>query len=181
MTRTWFYADPHFGHEAICRFTRDGSSEKLRPFDTAAEMDKELLYRYMTTVKREDKVYWLGDITFKPQGLHLLHSLPGDKVLIKGNHDTLKAIQYLNVFRDIRACHILSGVILTHIPIHPESVGRWKANVHGHLHHKEVRVFDDKGPPDPRYLCVSVEHTDYAPILLEDALDRIKQRQGSHN
>lgn len=186
MSRTWLYADPHFGHEAICSFTRDDGT-KLRPFATAAEMDKELIYRYITTVKREDKVYFLGDVAMKPAALDVLGALPGDKVLVKGNHDQAKISRYLQYFRDVRAYWQLGRCLLSHIPVHPQSVGRWVANIHGHLHYREVMTRSDQPGrqllevPDSRYLCVSVEHTDYAPILLEDALERIKQRQsGSH-
>jgi hypothetical protein len=31
---------------------------------------------------------------------------------------------------------------------------------------------------DPRYYCVSVEHTDYRPILFEHALKKIVERGG---
>jgi hypothetical protein len=62
----------------------------------------------------------------------------------------------------------------------PESLSRWRANIHGHLHANEVRWMAPGSTvqPDPRYLCVSVEHADFAPILLEDALARIDSRQG---
>lgn len=55
-------------------------------------------------------------------------------------------------------------VILSHIPIHPESVGRFGTNIHGHLHYQKV--------DDPRYVCVSLEHTDYFPIEIHEALKR---------
>jgi calcineurin-like phosphoesterase family protein len=185
MTRTFLYADPHFGHQGVCEFLRQDGT-KLRPWSTALEMDKELVYRYLTTVKPGDKVYFLGDIAMNPKHLSILVNLPGDKVLIKGNHDQAKLSKYAQYFRDVRAYWQLAGCLLSHIPIHPQSLSRWRANIHGHLHAREVmeRGEDTHGEyedVDPRYLCVSVEHTDYAPILLEDALDRIKQRQGSHS
>jgi calcineurin-like phosphoesterase family protein len=173
---TFLYADPHFSHQGVCEFTRpDGT--KLRPWSTYVEMDKELIYRYITTVKPSDKVYFLGDVAMKPAALSILNALPGDKVLIKGNHDQAKLSHYTTYFRDVRAYWQLAGCLLSHIPIHPQSMSRWTANIHGHLHANEVWDFTRDGV-DPRYLCVSVEHTDYAPILLEDALARIKQRQG---
>jgi calcineurin-like phosphoesterase family protein len=178
VTRTFLYADPHFSHQGVCEFLRaDGT--KLRPWSTYQEMDKELIYRYITTVKPGDKVYFLGDVAMKPAALSILHSLPGDKVLIKGNHDTAKLSQYQQYFRDIRACWQLAKCLLTHIPIHPQSLSRWKANIHGHLHANQVEISPGvRGLVDSRYLCVSVEHTDFAPILLEDALARIQHRQG---
>lgn len=182
MTRTFLYADPHFGHQGVCEFVRaDGT--KLRPWSRYEEMDKELIYRYITTVKPKDKVYFLGDVAMKPTALSILHSLPGDKVLIKGNHDQADLKVYQRYFRDVRAYWQLGKCLLSHIPIHPQSMGRWRANIHGHLHSNEVKVsvhpqLEPDAPFDARYLCVSVEHTDFAPILLEDALARIESRQG---
>lgn len=176
MTRTFLYADPHFSHQGMCEFVRaDGT--KLRPWSRYEEMDKELIYRYITTVKPEDKVYFLGDVAMKPAALSILHSLPGDKVLIKGNHDQADLKVYQRYFRDVRAYWQLAKCLLSHIPIHPQSTGRWRANIHGHLHSHQIEV--KCSVPDPRYLCVSVEHTDFAPILLEDALARIESRQRS--
>lgn len=173
MSKTFLYADPHFGHEGVCHFLRaDGT--KLRPFANAHEMNKELVYRYLTTVKKEDKVYFLGDVAMKPQALEVLHNLPGDKVLIKGNHDQAKLSVYTRYFRDVRSCWQLGGCLLTHIPIHPSSLSRWKANIHGHLHANRVmRATAFSDTIDEKYLCVSVEHTDYAPIELGAALDRV--------
>lgn len=178
--RTFLYADPHFSHQGVCEFLRaDGT--KLRPWSRYEEMDKELIYRYITTVKPEDKVYFLGDVAMKPAALSILHSLPGDKVLIKGNHDQAELKIYQRYFRDVRAYWQLGNCLLSHIPIHPQSLGRWRANIHGHLHANEVTwrpAASQLDIADARYLCVSVEHTDFAPILLEDALARIESRQG---
>lgn len=175
MTKTFLYADPHFSHEGVCRFTREDGS-KLRPFDTVEEMDEILVEKYNAKVSPEDKVYFLGDIAFKKKHIHILHRLNGRKVLIKGNHDTLKLNDYIPFFYDIRACHILDKLLLSHIPIHRDSIGRFRGNVHGHLHYRSVRLQD--GSIDPLYLCVSVEHTDYAPIDFEEVREIFKSRIG---
>lgn len=176
--RAFLYADPHFSHQGMCEFVRaDGT--KLRPWSTYEEMDYELQRRYCEVVGDKDKVYFLGDVAMKPTALKILDTLPGDKVLIKGNHDQADLKIYQRYFRDVRAYWQLASCLLSHIPIHPQSIGRWRANIHGHLHSHEVTA---SLPPleyvDARYLCVSVEHTDFAPILLEDALARIDSRQG---
>jgi calcineurin-like phosphoesterase family protein len=53
-------------------------------------------------------------------------------------------------------------VILSHIPIHPDCLGRFGTNIHGHLHQNKL--------DDTRYKCVSLEHTDYKPIQIFEAL-----------
>jgi calcineurin-like phosphoesterase family protein len=69
----------------------------------------------------------------------------------------------------------MNGMILSHIPIHPESLGRFGVNIHGHLHTNRVMIDDEI---DPRYHCVCVEQTDFAPILFEDVIKRIEQEGG---
>ena len=96
--------------------------------------------------------------------------------------------------------------ILSHIPLHPDCItDRFRACVHGHLHANEVmrpsshafsyvdpvtfemsvrdkndhrRVLSKTGlqEPDPRYLCVSVEHTNYEPLSFEEVEERIQKR-----
>ncbi|MDE2097334.1 MAG: hypothetical protein KGL39_08835 [Patescibacteria group bacterium] len=172
LVRIFLIADLHFGHEGMCVFKRkDGNP--LRPFKDAFEMDETLISNWNKTVAKEDKVYVLGDVCMKPKFLHLVGACNGTKVLIKGNHDICKPSAYLNYFKDIRGSGQLGRCLLTHIPVHPGSMGRWTANIHGHLH--DGRVGGDT--PDPRYFCVSVEHTNYAPILLDDVLKKIKEEQ----
>jgi calcineurin-like phosphoesterase family protein len=70
----------------------------------------------------------------------------------------------------------MNGMILSHIPIHEESLGRFGTNIHGHLHSN--RVMKD-GTVDVRYHCVCVEQTDFAPILFEDVIKRITAEGGT--
>lgn len=169
MVRTWVTADPHFGHAGVCKFLRNDGSP-LRPWDDPQEMDDELVRRWNERVKDEDRVYLLGDVVINRKALHTLYRLKGRKVLVKGNHDIFKLEDYLPHFDDIRAYVVQKDnegnkVILSHIPIHPESIGRRGTNIHGHLHYNKIE-------DDDRYVCVSVEHTNYYPILLSDALKR---------
>jgi calcineurin-like phosphoesterase family protein len=115
----------------------------------------------------------LGDVAMHHRNLAPLALMHGDKVLIKGNHDQAKLSQYAPYFRDIRAYWQLGGCLLSHIPVHPESLSRWRANIHGHTHDRRVMLGDE---PDTRYVCVSVEQTDYRPVLLDVVLARIPLR-----
>lgn len=172
--RTWVYADPHFFHEGVCKFTRhDGT--KLRPWDNADEMSEWMIAEYNKIVHPDDRVYILGDVAMNRKALdRSVPRLMGRKVLVKGNHDIDKLSYYAQYFDDVRAYVVKKGFILSHIPIHPGSMGRWQVNIHGHLHYQSVM---DGGvapycQPDDRYLCVSVEHTDYKPVLLDSVLER---------
>lgn len=175
MPNIFITADTHFGHEGVCKFLRDDGT-KLRPWSCADEMDEALINNWNKNVTKKDKVYMLGDIVINRKALKKLEALNGDLVLIRGNHDIFKLKEYSNYFRDIRGCHVISGMILTHIPIHPESLARFGCNIHGHLHYKRVL---DKKRIDPRYHCVSVEHTNFTPISFEDVKKKIREEGGS--
>ena len=171
MSSVWLYSDPHFGHHGVCQFLRNDGVTKLRPWDDPAEMDEDMVTWYNECVRPNDKIYFLGDVVINRKALSTLHRLNGDKVLIKGNHDIFKLHEYTAHFRDIRGYHVMNNIILSHIPVHPESKGRFKANIHGHTHANRVKV---DGIIDPYYHCVCVEQTDYKPILFEQVLARIE-------
>ncbi len=167
MGNVFLTSDTHFSHKNLINFKRvDGSP--LRPFSSIEEMDEKLIENWNSVVKQDDKVYHLGDVAMSPKGLGPVARLNGRKILIKGNHDIFKQSLYSNLFKDIRAYHIIDGMILSHVPIHPLSFERFSANIHGHLHDKRVMMLDDSSRIDPRYYCVSVEHTEYRPIALEE-------------
>jgi calcineurin-like phosphoesterase family protein len=179
MPAVFLVSDTHFGHTGVCRFTQSDGVTKLRPWDNADEMDEEMVKRWNETVRPNDKVYHLGDVVINRKALGIMRRLNGDKVLIRGNHDIFKDTDYREHFRELRAYHVMNGMILSHIPIHPESLGRFGVNIHGHLHANRVMTeVWGKYVIDPRYHCVCVEQTDFRPILFEDVIKRIKEEGG---
>lgn len=175
MPAIFLVSDTHFGHAGVCKFLRDDGT-KLRPWDNPEDMDEEMVKRWNETVRPKDKVYHLGDVVINRKALKTLSRLNGEKVLIKGNHDIFKLEEYTEHFKDVRGYHVLNGMILSHIPIHEESLARFGTNIHGHLHYNRVKKNE---VIDPRYHCVCVEHTDYRPILFEDVIKKI-QEEGGH-
>ncbi len=176
--RTFLISDTHFGHTNILTFKRtDGTP--LRPFSSIEEHDETIVENWNKVVKPADKVYHLGDVSMNKEGTKILARCNGTKVLIRGNHDTYATKFYTQYFRDIYGVRALGDpkVILSHIPIHPTSLSRWKLNIHGHLHANlvlkhpaESMGLDDL--LDTRYVCVSCEHINYTPILMEELLER---------
>jgi len=181
MPSVFLVSDTHFGHNGVCRFTAPDGISKLRPWDNTEEMDEEMVKRWNERVKPTDKVYHLGDVVINRKSLGIMRRLNGDKVLIRGNHDIFRDDEYREHFRELRAYHVMNGMILSHIPLHPESLGRFGVNIHGHTHANRVMGYSmdlDKEVIDPRYHCVCVEQTDFAPILFEDVIKRIKEEGG---
>lgn len=183
MKRKFVIADTHFGHKGVCNFMAPNGTDKLRPWDNTDEMDEALIANWNSVVTPEDEVYVLGDVTMNRKALPTIGRCNGRKHLIKGNHDVCRIEEYLPYFYEISACRVLNGMVLTHIPIHPSGLGRFGVNVHGHLHafkvmvdfkvdeHKTIEI------PDPRYLCVSVEQTNFKPVLLDHVRDQIRDRK----
>ena len=184
MPSVFLVSDTHFGHAGVCRFMRNDGVTKLRPWDSAEEMDEAMVKAWNERVKPTDKVYHLGDVVINRKALGIMRRLNGDKVLIRGNHDIFKDTDYREHFRELRAYHVMNGMILSHIPIHTESLGRFGVNIHGHLHSNRVMMSGFNGKitdiVDVRYHCVCVEQTpDFAPILFEDVVLRIKAEGGT--
>ena len=189
MPATFLVSDTHFGHAGVCRFTEADGVTKIRPWTDPAEMDEEMIRRWNDRVRPSDKVYHLGDVVINRKSLSTLARLNGDKVLIRGNHDIFRDSEYREYFRELRAYHVLNGMILSHIPVHEASIGRFGTNIHGHLHTNRVKkargvdartgtvLYSDEN--DVRYHCVCVEQTDFAPILLEDVYKRIEAEGGT--
>lgn len=189
MPATFLISDTHFGHAGVCRFMRNDGVTKLRPWDDPEEMDEYMVKAWNERVSPKDKVYHLGDVVINRKHLATLGRLNGDKVLIRGNHDIFRDTEYREYFRELRAYHVMNGLILSHIPVHEASLGRFGCNIHGHLHANRVMkargvdaqtgeiLYSDE--IDPRYWCACVEQTDFAPILFEDALKRITAQGGS--
>lgn len=162
MSETFVISDHHFGHANSLNFKKaDGSP--LRSFSCADEMDQHMIDTHNSVVGPNDKVIFLGDLVINKKHLHKIGQLNGKKKLIMGNHDIFDLSMYQQFFYDIKAYRVFDGHIFSHVPVHRESIGRFKANIHGHLHSNQVML---DGRIDPHYLCMCVEqdHINYTPM-----------------
>lgn len=167
MARVYVSADHHFGHKNILAYEN-------RPFNSIEEMDLALVTYWNEIVRPEDRVFYLGDISMSKKGLETAELLNGKITLLMGNHDLQKMGMYVDIFHSIRAYKQVDNYLLSHIPVHESSKYRYKGNIHGHTHSKRVR--GSSGEIDPWYYCVSVENTNYRPILLEEVIKRMEKR-----
>ncbi|MBT7091390.1 MAG: hypothetical protein HN932_13045 [Candidatus Marinimicrobia bacterium] len=156
MSRVHFLADPHFGHRNILKYRTQ--------FKSIAEHDNYIVERWNNAIGKNDTVYLLGDAAFTMESLEIIRSLRGQKILIRGNHDTLNAAYYLWVFKDVLGSISYKNTWLSHIPIHPSEMRRKILNIHGHTHHKII--------DDPMYFSVCCEQIDYRPIAWSEILKR---------
>jgi len=174
-----------FGHTNSWEKFKLADGSPLRPFTSTEEMDETMIERWNAKVKPGDTIYHLGDVVINQKSLHLVSRLNGRKILVRGNHDIFMDEQYAEVgFEQIHGVRVfVDKFILSHVPLHPDCVTeRFKVNVHGHLHANEITNWhgDATGReweiPDPRYLCVSVERTNYEPLHFDEVDAKIKKR-----
>ena len=163
----YFCADAHIGHVNI---------HHHRGFASMEEHDEFVLSRIADTVRsnKRDTTYYLGDVAFSREAWLKIDALPGNKIIILGNHDTERPAQvnlaFIEGLKSVNSIHSmlnLGGLVLSHCPLHREHL-RGKVNVHGHLHSLLVN--------DRRYVNVSMEQIDYRPITIEQLRDELFKR-----
>ena len=175
MTNRWLASDHHLGHSNILTFV-GYKGEKVRKFSSVEEMNETIIERHNALVKEHDVVYFLGDVVINKKFLPLVERMNGSKRLILGNHDPYFDL-YGKYFKKIYAMRIFPReFILTHIPIHTESVERFKVNLHGHIHQNSMNGIRY------RNCCVDFSgddyypSNDYKPLNLEDIRDDLKSK-----
>lgn len=170
MATIYLISDTHFGHANMLNFTLDDGS-KMRPFKTVEEMDEHMISKWNAVVRPQDHVYHLGDVAIKKEGVSLLARCNGHKRLVRGNHDIYSTKFYMQYFDEIYGVRVFDDLVLSHIPLHPDSLKSKWTNVHGHLHNNVPQ-----GSLGPKYYNVSVEMIDYTPISLEQVRERIQMQ-----
>jgi len=156
MPNTFFIADTHFGHANIL-----AHEPEARPFRTVAEHDEALIARWNAVVRPGDVVWHLGDFAWSHDAAcHALERLKGRIKLVLGDHepkwlpkDRVPGVEEVHGVVKWRR-----GIALSHVPL--ALGGKFQKCLHGHMHAKSL--------DDPRYYCVSVEHTGLAPVLWND-------------
>ena len=158
-TNIFFTSDTHYQHKKIIEYCN-------RPFKDMQDMEDSLVDNWNAMVGKDDTVYHLGDFAMRGECLdRYAPRLNGVKRLIRGNHDMESTNRYIkHGFREIYGSLVRGHLLLTHYPVHPDSIGKHLANVHGHIH-------ANKGPAG-RYINVSVEVVDYKPVLLDQLISQ---------
>lgn len=142
MTQVWFCSDLHFGHQNIGKFREE--------FVSSESCNRERIKKdWKNTVKKKDTVYVLGDACFTMETISDFETLPGKKILIRGNHDLLDTQVYLKYFESVYGLLKYKEFWLSHAPIHPNEL-RGKINLHGHVHYASI--------DDPRYFNCCCEN-----------------------
>lgn len=93
----YFSADLHFGHKNILSYC-------CRPWNTLDDMNEGIIERFNNIVTPQDTLYILGDVSFlsKEKTAELVGRLNGWKVLVIGNHDRKRKVEWwLTIFDEV--------------------------------------------------------------------------------
>jgi calcineurin-like phosphoesterase family protein len=171
MTKVYITSDSHFFHKNIIQYEN-------RPFGSVEEMNEVMIKNWNKVVSKEDKIFHLGDFAFsnKEKTLELVSKLNGYKILILGNHDKRRNIQfYRDVgFNEVYKWSIIYSewYILSHSPIYVNENMPY-INIDGHIHNKEM-VGLNKNQKNS-YINVCVEKANYTPVLFADLMKSFKE------
>lgn len=149
-------ADHHFNSDKIRKFW-------YRPFKNVEEMNEVMIERWNSVVREGDTVFHLGDFAEGWNWKSIAEigdRLNGSIIIILGNHDNKRRL--LKAGFSLADSYIvkINKLLLTHFPMR-EIRNNGSVNVHGHIHSRRTRG---------RRINVSVENTNYTPVLLEDVL-----------
>lgn len=167
--KIWLTTDTHFSHERI--------KQMGRPSDYEDKIKKNL----KRLVSKYDLLIHLGDVCLgkdKANNNWFKKNLRCRTLLIIGNHDHKGVGWYLDNGWDF-VCDSFSlkyygkKIVFSHIPMMYDNT-RFDLNVHGHLHENrhrgDCKAFNFK---ERDYSLVSLEFSDYQPILLETLIKKL--------
>lgn len=164
MNNIWIATDWHLWNTEY-----DDGRHKFKSITRLGQLADE----YTSVIGTNDLFIHLGDLcdpsNTKPEKLKaIIQSIPGTKILCRGNHDTEPDEYYLAAGFD-HVCEILviHDLVFSHKPV---NVGVDQINIHGHLHTRKLSTLDG------RYLnAYDVNYSD-KPVLLEDLLQHAVQQ-----
>lgn len=135
----WVGSDHHFHHKNIIKFQPNREDR----WETVDDMNEYLIYDWNRTVKPEDVVWYLGDLSFGSMTKigEVLDQLNGNIHFIRGNHDGAfknnflrNKVKWYGYYHELRGFHKLP-IILSHFPFHSWNRQHYGAlHLHGHSH-----------------------------------------------
>ena len=179
--KVFFTADTHFGNRSIIHYSS-------RPFESAEQMDEELIRRWNETVPEDGIVFHLGDFAHGPASRwsEILERLNGSIHLVAGNHDLYAAKKKgLENFSSVREQRIIEvggqKIYLNHYPYlcyGGAYDGIWQLFGHVHsgplsrsgLDHPRLRMLY------PGQYDVGVDNNDFRPVSFSEVKGKIDEQ-----
>jgi calcineurin-like phosphoesterase family protein len=190
--KTWFFSDPHFGHDNVLKFEKG-----YHNFNSIEDHDQAIISNWNMTVQPGDTVFFLGDAAMPRTKLTYLKEvfaqLNGSIIWIRGNHDDHTEGPWLNELSQVANIleftyykeifipdtentsfpdgnRYLRKLVLFHYPIFEHNgKGKGVYHLYGHSHEKLHPIFNAHS------VCACL--TDYTPVNF----DWIKKKMNIHN
>jgi len=168
---TYLISDTHFKHENMRTYCQ-------RP----ANFTEQIIQNWHSIVKPEDTIIHLGDVGIgkKEDWEWIMPTLPGNKILIRGNHDDQRSCAWWMEHGFNFACDgiIYRGMWLTHRPSTSLADGT-QLNIHGHLHNIWHGFKPDGSQATklhkPFQRLFALEYTDYMPVEFDKFVSHPKK------
>lgn len=185
---------PHFNHHRVIQAAP-------RPFKSVAEMNYNLMVNWNNVVPPSGVVLILGDVVwpkdndapeFTADPNEFFDLLHGQKIVIRGNHDSCLGIQHKKQYEIYQYLEIMyrnTMFVLFHYPIHDWN-NRFKGSIHLHSHDHLPDFMNHNQPYEQQSglslgvvgkkypvnrLCnrfrVNVEAINYTPVHLDTILE----------
>lgn len=158
--KIFFISDTHFDHTNIIKYCN-------RPFKNVNEMNIAIVNKWNKVVRKNDIVYFLGDVTY---GRHhhpidyWFSKLNGKIFLIRGNHDTDKVTKAKEIKNNFILEYKAHKFHLMHDPNRLKSYGAWI--VHGGKHNHDLENYPFING-ERKSINVSAELLNYKPVDLD--------------
>lgn len=178
ISRIFYISDLHLYDQNLIKPERP----VRRDFTTIEDMHRLIAERWKEKVSSRDKVYVLGDVSKRHahDSASFLKALPGEKILITGNHDlrNLEFREFRSVFSGIHIYQKILDqgreVILFHYPVEEwERYWAGSCHIHGHVHRNQDHIQVIRN----RYNA-SVEENGYCPVTLSEMIKRREEDSG---
>lgn len=150
MPRTFVTSDWHLYHKRI-----------VESCDRPNGFEHIIIENHRRVLRPQDTLINLGDVIFyRHYALKsILDSIPGTKILLRGNHDYKTFGWYMrNGFHYAADLIVVGGVAFSHKPLRVLPDG-CTLNIHGHLHR-------DKYDKEDWHRLIAMEDS-YMPVLLD--------------
>lgn len=185
----WFTSDLHFYHKQVIGYCN-------RPYSNVEEMNRDLIERWNSKIKKREIVWVLGDFSFA--GIQttkdVVSQLKGDIRIVRGNHDRyakqLIEMGFSNVYENHSIWLEGYKVNLSHFPHRPTKEQMEAAThdmrylhkriyndglplLHGHTHSPE-KVNIDNG----LQIHVGIDAWDMSPVSHKEIIKLIEENNG---
>lgn len=162
--RIFIAADLHLDHKNIIKYCH-------RPFRSVHQMNSRLISNWNRTIRKNDIVYFLGDLAFGRSSKNTdywYRKLNGRIFFIKGNHDRSRRIKFYH-----KKYLTYKGItfLLVHSPWDaPKDWKGWVIHGHKHNNNKKFPLINKKA----KRINVSCELTNYRPINIVTLRQKIR-------